>query len=163
MILALFKRAVVHPTVSNFRSLHNPPPLLLFSSLSLERVRYFRREHSILPIGNGGALVPRWLPSISNFSSWRKMKGDGMETGSVWDRIRIPHEKLNRWWSKLPVSCLISLPLPFYPSRTHVTFSMFFVKILWKADINRCACEGKFGGCLELRMMKFGWKLSFFF
>lgn len=40
---------------------------------------------------------------------------------------------------------------------------MFFVKILWKADINRCACEGKFGGCLELRMMKFGWKLSFFF
>lgn len=40
---------------------------------------------------------------------------------------------------------------------------MFFVEILWKADINRCACEGKFGGCLELRMMKFGWKLSFFF
>lgn len=117
MILALFKRAVVRPTVSNFRSLHPPPPLLLFSSLSLERVRYFRREHSILPIGNGGALVPRWLPSISNFSSWRKMKGDGMETGSVWDRIRIPRKTESL--VKQTVRFLFNLSSPSFLSVSH--------------------------------------------
>lgn len=85
----------------------------------------------------------------------------GMETGSVWDRIRIPRktESLVEQTARF----LFNLSSPSFPSRTRVTFSMFFVEILWKADINRCACEGKFGGCLELRMMKFGWKLSFFF
>lgn len=103
-ILALFKRAVVpcptfdppfmHPSIHPSTS-----PSLLFSFLFLEGVRYFRREHSILPIGNGGALIPKMASLDLEFfigekatKVEKKAKGDRAETDFVWDRIRIPRK-----------------------------------------------------------------------